>query len=76
MHHITKHYGIPKTVANNREFIEIEQYRVFFREQSTGLLLSLLAVIAVVGFITANAQISLWILCAVILVDFYLVGII
>ena len=34
MNMITYRYGIETTVASNREFIEIEAYRVFFPEQS------------------------------------------
>lgn len=54
MQRIIRRYGIPTTVANSNDFIEVEMYRVFVSEFSSGLILSLLAVILVVGFITAN----------------------
>ena len=76
MNRIAKWYGIATTKANNREFIEIEQYRVFFWEQTEGLILSLTAVAAVVTFITANVRISLLVVFCVMLVDLLLIGLI
>ena len=57
MNRIAQQYGPPKSVANNREFIEIDQYRVFFDELFEGTMLSTLAIVVVVGFITVNWQI-------------------
>ena len=73
---LTERYGLPTTIANNNDFVEVEMYRIFLPEFSTSLSLSLFAVITVVGFITANWQMSLLIVASVILVDFYLVSLI
>lgn len=51
---LTERYGLPTTIANNNDFVEVEMYRIFLPEFSTSLSLSLFAVITVVGFITAN----------------------
>ena len=73
---LTDAYGPDLTLANNREFVDIEQYRVFEHEQVEGVLLSLLAVGCVVAFITVNLHLSLMILFSIALVDYYLVALI
>lgn len=69
-------YGPGTTIGYNREFIEIEQYRVFLPELMEGVLLSLVAVAVVVSLITVSFHLSLMVLVSVLLVDFYLVSLV
>lgn len=73
---ISENYGTWETWPSNREFVEIEQYRVFKPELIESVLLSLLAVAIVVAFITVNLHLSMLILLSVCLVDFFLVALI
>ena len=71
---IEKDYGMHETYSFYRKFMEIEQYTDFLYHQIMGVALSLLAVILVVTFITMNFQVTMLVVSAVILVDFYLVA--
>ena len=69
-------YGPYETYSWNRQFMDIEQYNIFLEETVSAVLYSLCAVFVVVGFITVNLQVTLLVVFAVILVDFYLVSLI
>ena len=73
---IATDFGPDETWANNREFVEIEQYRVFKPELIESVGYSLIAVAIVVAFITVNLHLSFLILISVCLVDFYLVAVV
>lgn len=69
-------YGPATTIPFHREFVEIEQYRVFEKELTFSFCLSLLAVACVVTFITMNLHLSLMILLSIVLVDYFLIALI
>lgn len=73
---LCEEYGPWETWPSNREFVEIEQYRVFEPELIESITLSLAAVAVVVAFITINLHLSVLILLSVMCVDFFLVSLI
>ena len=69
-------YGPTETIPYHREFVEIEQYRVFQYELTISFAMSLAAVAVVVTFITMNLHLSLMIILSIVLVDYYLIALI
>ena len=55
-------------------YLDIEQYFVFQDEMIESLSMSTIAIIFVVSFITVNIQVTFLVVCAVLLVDFFLVA--
>ena len=55
-------------------FLDIEQYFVFEKEMMESMGLSVVAIVAVVLFITVNFQVTILVVIAVMLVDFFLLA--
>ena len=55
-------------------YLDIEQYFVFLDEMLESLSMSTVAIIFVVTFITVNIQVTFLVVCAVLLVDFFLLA--
>lgn len=76
LYRIEEKYGLKDTSSYQKEFINIEPYFDYVDEQIVSVLLSLIAVIAVVFFVTVNLQVTLLVVFSVVLVDVYLVALI
>ena len=67
-------YGIDKTFSFTQRFFDFESYVVFAKEAVMNVALALVAVFCVLMTVTANIQVSLFILFCVVLVDLFLFG--
>ena len=71
---IESKYGTYETYSHYGRYHEIEQYKIFQKDQVIGTMLSLCAVFCVVIFITVNIRVTLFVIFSVLLVDYYLIA--
>jgi len=71
---IEEEFGFPGTYSYAQEYLDFEQYVVFTRETFLSVFLSLVAVFAVILFITGSLFVTVLVGIAVLLVDYFLVA--
>ena len=72
---IEQRYGIGETISYHKLYREFENYNVLVEEAISTLSIALLAVFAVVLFMSASLQITVIVVCVVALVNLFMVGV-